>query len=326
VNTRQAPSSSLQNTIAQPRLPLTPARHLHLIPPPGTQVLDFRSVAYHGAVLFEVYLKDPSLRVAARRPLPPADEGRVRARQGELLQLFAPIFGAGGSCVLERWLPGQGGAAPGASGAAAAAARTGAAQSVTSGAEGNAECGLPAVDVGAGSSVSNSPTKQSTSSPPLRYFSDGSPRPPGPTPTPVGPAPRRSPARGPPHPAFSGNLPPALAPAWERGSTAIEEDDQVGDRSYKYWARKQQEEESPFGQARWAEWGGQAIGPPQPLPPPVGFGGSGGAAGDVLRSEAGGGAGGAGGCWVGGAAGCSEAELGRVGVRAVGCDAAATRV
>lgn len=216
-----------------------------LPPSPVAQVLDFRSHAYHGTVMFEVYLKEPTLRVSGCRPFPPSDEARIRARQGELLRVFAPIFGGGGSCVLERWVPGAEAVA-----SAAAARRAEAAGAGVAGV-------LGGEDSEAGSGGAPAATGQG----PSRYSGGSSPRPLIPAHSPLD----RSPPA--PHLALSGSLPTALAPTCRRGSTAMEEEDQVGERSYKYWARQQQGG-VPFPQAGWAEWGVQ----PGPLPPPAGVG------------------------------------------------------
>ncbi|EOD37283.1 hypothetical protein EMIHUDRAFT_225735 [Emiliania huxleyi CCMP1516] len=71
------------------------------------RVLDFRSHQYASAILFEVHLKDADLRAPPTRALSADDEAVVRRRQSDLLAIFSPLCGGGGSCVLERWLPGE---------------------------------------------------------------------------------------------------------------------------------------------------------------------------------------------------------------------------
>jgi len=207
----------------------------------GLDVLDFRSHSYNGLVLFEAYLREPRLRVATARPLPPEDEERLRARQGELLRVFVPLFGGGGSCVLERWQPGEG---------AAAAARM-------------AREGNPA-----GFVADASPTEAETARAGARRVgvATGAHE----------PAAMSSGAAG----VGTSGFPPSLAPGWARESTEMDEDDLVGDRSYKYWARSTQFDDSPFHLGGVApSWAGAAslspatlsegLPTPQPLPSPA---------------------------------------------------------
>jgi len=80
---------------------------MDLIRQHGLEVLDFRSHQYASAILFEVHLKDADLRAPPTRALSADDEAVVRRRQSDLLAIFSPLCGGGGSCVLERWLPGE---------------------------------------------------------------------------------------------------------------------------------------------------------------------------------------------------------------------------
>mmetsp|Transcript_920 Transcript_920/g.2747 ORF Transcript_920/g.2747 Transcript_920/m.2747 type:complete len:576 (-) Transcript_920:169-1896(-) len=106
VDVSTAPVFFRLRTSAPPAWGLS-VRLMDLIRQHGLEVLDFRSHQYASAILFEVHLKDAELRAPPTRALSADDEAVVQRRQSDLLAIFSPLCGGGGSCVLERWLPGE---------------------------------------------------------------------------------------------------------------------------------------------------------------------------------------------------------------------------